>query len=66
MYAEKTAPRTKLAASDFVSGAALLLFPILYGGSLLGYVLAHRPAPRLDERGRVMPDLFWEAMGYLR
>ncbi|HEY2851447.1 MAG TPA: hypothetical protein VGJ18_01285 [Gemmatimonadaceae bacterium] len=63
---EKTGPSTKVAAgTDKVAGLALLIFPILYGGFLIGDVFANRPAPRLDARGRVMPDLFWEAMGYL-
>lgn len=48
MPAEKT---------DYAAGAALALFPMLYGGALIGYAIASRPAPRYDIFGQPVPEL---------
>src|SRR5690242_6697849 len=53
-----------VAKTDYSAGAALALFPLLYGGALIAYVLASRAAPRYDAFGQPIPDLSGEVIGY--
>ena len=64
---EAKLPRREVAGTDLAAGLALLMFLLLYGGLLIGYAIANnpRPAPRLDARGRPMPDDYIEGIGYL-
>ena len=58
-------PAKNAAATDYAAAVGLAIFPIVYGGTLIGYALAHSPASRYDGLGHVIPDGSAEALGYI-
>jgi len=50
---------------DYKAGLALLIFPTVYGGFLIGKTVASQPPPQLDPTGQPYPSLTGEALAYV-
>jgi len=50
---------------DYKAGLALVIFPAVYGGFLIGTTVASQPPPQLDATGHPYPSLVGEALAYV-
>ena len=57
--------RSVISDIDYKAGLALMIFPAVYAGFLIGTTVASQPPPPLDPTGRPYPSLVGEALGYV-
>ena len=50
---------------DYKAGLALLIFPVGYGGVLIGITVASAPAPQFDAMGHAIPTFHGDLVGYM-